>query len=411
MGTYVILYGLTQWLEVARGLSAYQAGLMLMPMGVLTALAARVVSRRAAVRWPLIACAVLLLVGAVATLFVGSGTPIAAVICVTAVFGLTSGAGTVANQTILYQEAPAAALGTASGLLRTFGYIGSIASAAITGTAFHRGVSDSGLHSIAWVLVAISALVLVMTVLDRQLARADRHHTNQPPAGARNPGPAPSTEPTHAEPPRTESRSTDMTTGTHTTPALDPARTALLLMDFQPVVLGAVPDPEGVLARAGEALAWARAHGAHVVFVRVALAEKDAVAVPAHNKTFSQAVAAGYLTDGTAATAVHESLKAEEDDLTVRKTRISAFASDTDLRAELRARGVDTLVLAGLSTSGVVLTTLRQAADEDYRLFLLADATADPDPEVHRVLMEKVFPHQAEIISTADLASLSTAAE
>ncbi|MFD8133027.1 MFS transporter [Streptomyces mirabilis] len=189
MGTYVILYGLTQWLEVARGLSAYQAGLMLMPMGVLTALAARVVSRRAAVRWPLIACAVLLLVGAVATLFVGSGTPIAAVICVTAVFGLTSGAGTVANQTVLYQEAPAAALGTASGLLRTFGYIGSIASAAITGTAFHRGVSDSGLHSIAWVLVAISALVLVMTVLDRQLARADRHHTDQPPAGARNPGP------------------------------------------------------------------------------------------------------------------------------------------------------------------------------------------------------------------------------
>jgi MFS family permease len=150
MGTYVILYGLTQWLEVARGLSAYQAGLMLMPMGVLTALAARVVSRRAAVRWPLIACAVLLLVGAVATLFVGSGTPMAAVICVTAVFGLTSGAGTVANQTVLYQEAPAAALGTASGLLRTFGYIGSIASAAITGTAFHRSVSDSGLHSIAW---------------------------------------------------------------------------------------------------------------------------------------------------------------------------------------------------------------------------------------------------------------------
>ncbi|MFB8137060.1 MFS transporter [Streptomyces mirabilis] len=418
MGTYVILYGLTQWLEVARGLSAYQAGLMLMPMGVLTALAARVVSRRAAVRWPLIACAVLLLVGAVATLFVASGTPITAVICVTAVFGLTSGAGTVANQTVLYQEAPAAALGTASGLLRTFGYIGSIASAAITGTAFHRGVSDSGLHSIAWVLVAISALVLVMTVLDRQLARADRHHTNQPPAGARNPGPAPSTEPTRAEPtrtelPRTESRSADMTTGTHTTPtpALDPARTALLLMDFQPVVLGAVPDPQGVLARAGEALAWARAHGAHVVFVRVALADKDAAAVPAHNKTFSQAVAAGYLTDGTAATAVHESLKAEEGDLTVRKTRISAFASDTDLRAELRARNVDTLVLAGLTTSGVVLTTLRQAADEDYRLFLLADATADPDPEVHRVLMEKVFPHQAEIISTADLAALSTAAQ
>ncbi|MFJ1847799.1 MULTISPECIES: MFS transporter [unclassified Streptomyces] len=178
MGTYVILYGLTQWLEVARGLSAYQAGLALLPMGVLTAITARVVSQRTGVRLPLIACAVLLLLGAVAVLFVGSGTPMAAVIAVSAVFGLTSGAGTVANQTVLYQEAPAATVGTASGLLRTFGYIGSIASAAITGTAFHRSVDDSGLHLIACVLVVIAALVLVMTVCDRRLGKSDRRHTN-----------------------------------------------------------------------------------------------------------------------------------------------------------------------------------------------------------------------------------------
>lgn len=93
----------------------------------------------------------------------------------------------------------------------------------------------------------------------------------------------------------------------------------------------------------------------------------------------------------------------------MRKVRFGAFASDTDLRAELRVRGVDTLVLAGLSTGGVVLTTLRQAADEDYRLFVLADATADPDPEVHRVLIEKVFPHQADIVTTAELTALSAA--
>ncbi|MEV7682630.1 MFS transporter [Streptomyces sp. NPDC088341] len=178
MGTYVILYGLTQWLEVARGLSAYQAGLALMPMGVLTAVTARVVSKRTGVRRPLTVCAVLLLVGAVAVLFLGSGTPMAVVVAVSAVFGLTSGTGTVANQSVLYQEAPAAAVGTTSGLLRTFGYTGSIASAAITGTAFHSSVDDSGLHLIAWVLVVISALVLVMTVFDRQLAKADRLHAN-----------------------------------------------------------------------------------------------------------------------------------------------------------------------------------------------------------------------------------------
>ncbi|NUH41982.1 MFS transporter [Streptomyces samsunensis] len=174
LGTYVILYGLTQWLEASRGLSAYQAGLTLIPMGVLSAVSARVVSRRTRVRVPLIVSALLLLVGAAATLFLDSGTPLIVVVAITAAFGLTSGAGNVANQTVLYREAPPESVGTASGLLRTFGYIGSIASAAITGTAFHSHVDDTGLQHISWALVGIAALVLVMTVCDRSLAKADR---------------------------------------------------------------------------------------------------------------------------------------------------------------------------------------------------------------------------------------------
>jgi nicotinamidase-related amidase len=54
-----------------------------------------------------------------------------------------------------------------------------------------------------------------------------------------------------------------------------------------------------------------------------------------------------------------------------------------------------------------VLSTLGDAADEDYRLYVLADATADSDPEVHRVLTEKVFPYQADVISSDDLPTLS----
>ena len=42
-------------------------------------------------------------------------------------------------------------------------------------------------------------------------------------------------------------------------------------------------------------------------------------------------------------------------------------------------------------------STLRQAADLDYRLVVLADACLDADPEVHRVLIEKVFPRQADV--------------
>jgi len=64
----------------------------------------------------------------------------------------------------------------------------------------------------------------------------------------------------------------------------------------------------------------------------------------------------------------------------------------------LRAR---TLVLAGIATSGVVLSTLRQAADLDYRLVVLSDGCADADPQVHQVLTEKVFPRQAEVTTVA----------
>ncbi|WP_270038680.1 MFS transporter [Solirubrobacter ginsenosidimutans] len=176
LGIYVILYGLTQWIEAAQGLSAYQAGLLLIPMGTLSAVAARVVSRRNTIRTPLIISAVLSLTGAVATLFLTTDSPIVAIIAVTGLFGLMSGSSNVTNQTALYREAPAETVGTASGLLRTFGYVGSIAAATITGVAFRTHVDDAGLHHVSWILIAISVVVLVMTVFDRQLTRADRSH-------------------------------------------------------------------------------------------------------------------------------------------------------------------------------------------------------------------------------------------
>jgi nicotinamidase-related amidase len=93
----------------------------------------------------------------------------------------------------------------------------------------------------------------------------------------------------------------------------------------------------------------------------------------------------------------------------VSKRRVSAFAG-SDLDMVLRAGGLHSLVLAGIATSGVVLSTLRQAADLDYRLTVLADGCLDADPGVHQVLLEKVFPRQAEVVSIADwLADLDRA--
>jgi len=57
------------------------------------------------------------------------------------------------------------------------------------------------------------------------------------------------------------------------------------------------------------------------------------------------------------------------------------------------------LILSGIATSGVVLSTLREAADKDFAITVLSDACIDAEPEVHRVLTEKVFPLQADVVS------------
>ena len=383
LGIYTMLYGLTQWVEAAHGLSAYDAGLVLLPMGLLSAGAARFVANRVDVRGPLIASAALLLLGSIAVQFLTTGTPIIAVIGVTGVFGLMSGLANLSNQTALYRMAPAEKLGTASGLLRTFGYVGSIASATITGIAFRTRVSDTGLHEVSLILIAIGAVVLLMTVFDRHLKPSD----GTPPSSKEN-------EHLMSEP---------------TTPTIVPAQTALLLMDYQNAMVSSLPEAEQILDRAQQALTWARKNDVQVVYVRVAFAPDDYAGVPTHSKVFAAVAENKFLQDGSPEAALHDSLEVLDGDILVRKTRFGAF-STTDLYRDLHAKGLDTLVIAGISTSGVVLSTLRDAGDQDYRLFVLADATADPDAEVHRVLIEKVFPHQADIVETGDLETLSGAA-
>jgi len=98
-----------------------------------------------------------------------SSTPLAAIVGVTLLFGITIGTGASANQTALYAQVDAAQIGTASGLFRAFGYIGSIASSAIISITFHVSVSDHGLHVIAVIMTAVSVAALVLTVADRRL--------------------------------------------------------------------------------------------------------------------------------------------------------------------------------------------------------------------------------------------------
>ena len=168
---YVVLYGITQWMEAVRGLSETEAGLITLPMTLISGLVVSPVSRRNLIRGPVIAASVACLIGSAGALILSSSVWIGWVVVVTLFFGLVAGFASAGNQTALYSQAPADQLGTASGLLRTFGYVGSIASSAITGIVFHASVTDSGVHLIAWIMTGVSLVLLLFSALDRTLPR------------------------------------------------------------------------------------------------------------------------------------------------------------------------------------------------------------------------------------------------
>jgi nicotinamidase-related amidase len=182
------------------------------------------------------------------------------------------------------------------------------------------------------------------------------------------------------------------------------SRPVLLLMDFQQAIVERLGTPAVVDAAARAAKA-ARKAGIPVMFVRVAF-RPGAPEVSASNVSFAPLVANradGYTQDHPA-TQVHAALAPAGDEPVIVKRRVSAFAG-SDLDVLLRGAGADHLVLAGISTSGVVLSTVRQAADLDYRLTVLEDACADHDEEVHQVLTGKVFPRQARVTTVKEWAA------
>jgi nicotinamidase-related amidase len=178
------------------------------------------------------------------------------------------------------------------------------------------------------------------------------------------------------------------------------ARQALLVMDVQRVIVDRYPDP-AYLPRLREAIGAARAGGVPVIYVVVGF-RPGYPEVSARNKMFGAVVGRGAgAADGDQASQVHPDVAPEPGDVVVTKRRVSAFAG-SDLDVVLRAGDIDHLVLTGIATSGVVLSTLRQASDLDFGLTVLADGCLDADPEVHRVLTEKVFPRQADVTTVAE---------
>ncbi len=188
---------------------------------------------------------------------------------------------------------------------------------------------------------------------------------------------------------------------------IDRSRTAVLIMDYQAaVVAGFAADQEALVKRAAEVLSHARRAGLKIIYIVVNFRPGYPEVSP-RNVNFNAVRQSGRFI-AEAGTEVHPAVAPQPGDITVVKHRVGAFPG-TDLDMILRANDIETIIMFGIATSGVVLSTLRHAADADYRLVVLKDCCSDRDAEVHRVLTEKVFPRQATVTTAAEfLAALGS---
>jgi nicotinamidase-related amidase len=186
--------------------------------------------------------------------------------------------------------------------------------------------------------------------------------------------------------------------------AINPDRTAVLSMDCQVGIVSIYTkgDQEVFVARAASILNYARVARMTVIHVKVGFR-------PGLPEVSSQHLLFGQVK----ASAQHQSLFQEplgrihpdlaplDDEIVITKHRISAFPG-TDLAMILRVKNIETLVLFGISTSGVVLSTLLEASDADFRLAVIRDCCADLDRDLHDALVARLFPMRATVLSAAD---------
>jgi nicotinamidase-related amidase len=186
---------------------------------------------------------------------------------------------------------------------------------------------------------------------------------------------------------------------------IDPGSAALLVMDYQVDTLTkfmtAAQSADAIACMPG-LIATARNAGMMVIHV-IGAFRPGYPEVSPRNTVFSWLKASGMMVTGSEGAAIHPAAAAREGEPIVVKHRVSPFVG-TDLETLLRANGINTLVLAGVNTSGVVLSTVRQAFDLDYRLVVVRDCCADPDGEVHAMLLDIVIATQAAIVTTAEFA-------
>jgi maleamate amidohydrolase len=180
-----------------------------------------------------------------------------------------------------------------------------------------------------------------------------------------------------------------------------PARTALVLMHFQDDITCFFPPDEmsALLGRCRLAIAACRDAGVRIVFVNIRFSP-DYREISPRNRNGMWLKSTGSFRNGRTA----PELEPAPGDLVLEAQRINVFHG-TPLEAHLRAAAIDTLILGGLTTTGVVVSSLPYASDLDYRLLALSDCCYDPDKVAHEALFATAFSTRAEILQAADLAA------
>ncbi len=184
---------------------------------------------------------------------------------------------------------------------------------------------------------------------------------------------------------------------------LDKATTALLIADFYAEMMNSIPHAidRGVVEKTRALQQAARDSGIMVCYSATVF-RPGYPEISDRNKTFSQRKASGQPAVSDPVQVIHESVRPIEGEVVAGKHRVNAMFG-TDLEMSLRANNIETLVMLGYATSGVVLSTTRYASDADFRLIIVEDCCSDQDPEVHDFLTQRIFPRQADVVQSADV--------
>ena len=184
---------------------------------------------------------------------------------------------------------------------------------------------------------------------------------------------------------------------------LDTTKTALIIADFYADVMGSLSHAvERRVVEKTQALQQAARTAGILVCYCATVFLPGYVEISDRNKTFSQRKRSGQPPVADPTQLIHPSVSPIEGEVVVGKHRVNALYG-TGLDLVLRANDVETLIILGYATSGVVLSTTRYAADLDYRLVVVEDCCADQDPEVHDFLTTRIFPRQADVVGSEEV--------